>query len=123
MITRAEILMGRDAEYPLTPQLEFNLGQLFHAINQVRKLYNKPMSVSSGYRPGKYNTAAGGAQNSAHMTCEAIDISDPKGELDAWCMANQAKLEEYGLWLEEPTHTPGWCHLDIRPRNVRVFKP
>lgn len=123
MITREEILQGRDKEYPLSPTLEYNLGQLFHAINCVRRTFGKPMVVSSGYRPGKYNVAAHGAPSSAHLTCEAIDIADPSGEVDAWCLAHLPLLETLGLWLESPDHTPGWCHLDIRPRAVRVFIP
>lgn len=122
-ITPQEILMGRDAEYPLTEELRLNLNRLLLSLNRLRAYYGKPMVVSSGYRPGKYNKAAGGAAKSAHLTCEACDFRDIDGSLDLWCMANQDKLEECGLWLEHPDATSGWCHLDIRKRNNRVFRP
>lgn len=122
-ITRDEILMNRDREYPLTPHLEDNLRKLLLALNKFRNIYGKPMQVTSGYRPGKYNDAAGGAPNSAHISCEACDFADPLGELDDWCQANVRVLEQCGLWLESPTRTPGWTHMDIRPRNNRIFIP
>jgi len=113
-ITRKEVLMGRDTEYPLTPELESNLDNLLARLNIIRMAYNKPLKVSSGYRPGKYNTAAGGANNSAHMTCEACDLVDTDGALDTWCMANLELLKLLGLRLESPDRTKGWCHLDTR---------
>ena len=55
-------------------------------------------------------------------------IKDPKGEIDAFAMEmdKQGKLKEWGLWLEHPDATSGWCHLDIKDRGDRksnVFKP
>lgn len=115
--------MGRDSEYPLTFELEANLTILLEALNKFRAIYGKPMYVSSGYRPGKYNTAAGGAAHSNHMVCMACDFHDANEDLDTFCLANQAVLADCGLWLESPTHTPGWCHLDTHSRANRVFNP
>jgi hypothetical protein len=123
MISIHEHLMGRHIGAPLTNEQWKNLTKLIIAVNKLRTAYGKPLTVSSGYRPPKQNAAAGGAKNSTHLHCMAIDFSDPKGELDAWCMANLDKLEEWGLWLEHPDATPTWTHLDIRPRSNRVFKP
>lgn len=119
MITREEILMGRDKQFPLTSELEANLARLLTAVNAVRKAYGKPMVVSSGYRPAHFNTAAGGAKRSAHMICMAVDFRDPNGEIDKWCDENQDLLESLGLWQEHPDATKGWCHLDIAVRAVR----
>lgn len=123
MIARDEILMGRDKEFPLSPELEANLAKLLVALNKFRALYGKPMTVSSGYRPGYYNEQAKGAKNSNHIICQACDFADHDGFLDAYCMHNQGLLEQCGLWLESPEHTNGWCHLDISPRKNRVFIP
>lgn len=123
MIFRKEILMGRDRDYPLTPEQERNLEKLLIAVNQVRAAYGKPMRVSSGYRPGHYNKAAGGAKNSSHVTCQAVDFADPDRSLAAWCLDNLEVLIEAGLYLEEPAYTPTWVHLQIRPTKKRVFIP
>ena len=123
--------MGRDLQYPLTKEMEANLEQLIKAVNAIRAAYGKPMYVSSGYRPGAFNSAAGGAKKSAHMICKAVDFKDPNGELDKWCDQNQDLLESLGLWQEHPEATKGWCHLDINIRPIkdrpgcgkRQFKP
>lgn len=119
MITRQEILMGRDKDHPLSPVQELNLSRLHVALNEIRKAYGKPMIVTSGYRPAAINASVGGAKRSAHMDCLACDFRDTDGALDKWCTENQALLETLGLWLEHPDATKGWCHLDLRDRPKR----
>lgn len=121
MISKAEILTGRDIEYPLTPELEANLEKLLIAVNKLRALYGKPMYVSSGYRPGHYNEAAGGAKSSTHLVCKAVDFKDTDGSIKKWLTADI--LEACGLWQEAPERTPTWVHVDIRPRTNRIFNP
>lgn len=120
-VTRSEILMGRDAEFPLTEELESNLTKLLAAVNKLRDVYGKPMIVSSGYRPGHYNTKAGGAKTSAHLSCEAVDFRDADGQLKNFC--TEEVLAECGLYMESPDHTPTWCHLQIRTTKKRTFNP
>lgn len=121
MISRDEILMGRDAEFPLTPELEDNLSALLEAVNKLRDLYSKPMYVSSGYRPGHYNRDAGGAANSPHVICMAVDFHDADGLLKSWITTDI--LVECGLYQEDPKHTPTWLHVQTRPTHNRVFIP
>lgn len=124
MISRSEVLMGRDRDYPLTPPIHKNLEKLLVALNKFRAVYGKPMIVTSGYRPGHYNRAAGGAKRSSHLTCEACDFADATGGLAKYCLENLKLLEDCGLWMESPTKTKGWVHLQIRPvPGVRVFQP
>lgn len=123
MISKDEILQGRDKHYEMTPELWFNLGRLHHAINLLRAKWGKPMHVNSGWRPPEINRAVGGSRHSPHLTCQAVDINDPHGELSAWCLNHLDYLESCGLWLEDPKRTPGWVHLDLIVRKNRVFKP
>lgn len=125
MITRDEILMGRDKNAPLTEDMEGNLTMLLDALNRFRASYGKPMIVTSGYRPPAINAAVGGARKSNHMLCLAADFRDTDGSLDAYCMKNIDLLEACGLWIEDPKSTPGWCHMQaVPPRSgARVFKP
>jgi hypothetical protein len=51
MISRDEILMGRDKQAPLTGPMEVNLEKLLKAVNKFRAVWGKPMKVTSGYRP------------------------------------------------------------------------
>lgn len=120
-ITRAEVLMGRDTEFPLDDTKEINLSLLLISVNKLRDLYGKPMYVSSGYRPGHYNKSAGGSPKSAHLTCEAVDFKDEDGKLKQFC--TKKILEECGLYIEHPDNTPTWCHLQTRTTKNRIFKP
>lgn len=113
--------MNRETEYPLTSEIEKNLEKLLIAVNKLRELYGKPMIVSSGYRPGKYNNAAGGAKNSSHLTCEAVDFKDSDGKLKTWITSDI--LIRCGLYMEHPDNTPSWVHVQIRPTKNRIFKP
>jgi len=122
-ISRDEILMGRDKTSPLSDEQSSNLDKLLVALNLVREAYGKPMTVSSGYRPPAINAQAGGAKRSCHLTCEACDFRDTKGELASWCLDNLSVLERAGLYMESPTHTKGWVHLQTRPTKNRVFIP
>jgi uncharacterized protein YcbK (DUF882 family) len=121
MITKKEILMGRDVEYPLNENLKNNLDKLLECLNKFRELYGKPMAVSSGYRPGKYNVLVKGAKNSSHITCEACDFRDNDGKLKSFI--TEEILEMCDLYMEDPNYTPTWVHLSIRPTKKRIFKP
>lgn len=121
--TEQEILKGREAGYPLTPRMKLNLAALITALSDVREAWGKPLVVTSGYRPGSFNKNAGGAKNSAHLTCEAADLADPDRSFAKWCLDNLDVLERAGLWMEDPKYTKGWVHLQTRPVSVRVFKP
>ena len=80
----------------------------------------------SGWRPRAVNAATpGAAKKSKHMQGRADDLFDPRGLLDAWCLAHLDTLEEIGLWLEHPDATPLWCHVQTVPPGSgrRVFHP
>jgi hypothetical protein len=125
-ISYDELLMNRHWQYPLTEADAINMARVWFRINKLVAQYPATLTapiVSSGYRPGHYNTQAGGAKRSTHLTCEAVDIKDPGNGLDQWLDSNHAKLVECELWREAPDRSPGWCHLDIRPRKSRTFNP
>lgn len=124
MITRNEILKGRDQASPLTPTHELNLARLLLQLNKLRAAWGKPMIITSGYRPAEINALVGGALKSRHMSCEAVDIADPKHELINWLQADPNRLKDFGFWMEHPESTSSWCHLQISPppSGVRVFR-
>ena len=59
------------------------------------------------------------------MLGQAIDIADPEGDLDQYCIDHILVLQKIGLWLEDPSSTKGWTHLQIVPPKSmrRVFYP
>ncbi len=129
MITLQQYMMGRDTQYPymLTPTIVENAKDLLSRVNKLLEFYgNTNVGVTSGWRPPNINAATKGASaTSKHMEGNAIDLSDDDGSLDDWCMRNQQFLVQQGLYLEHPSFTPRWCHLQrIAPRSGnRVFRP
>jgi len=133
--SRQELLKGRDVLYPLSEEQEDNLAKLLTAINPIREVWGRPMSVSSCYRPAAINSSVGGAKASAHMMCQAVDIVDKDGKLAEWSLHNLTLLGECGIFMEDPRYTivlnkdgtrySGWVHYDIRgPKSgKRVFIP
>lgn len=121
-ITPEQLMQGRDTKYPTTEQMEADAAVLCFRVNSLLAEYlasgGSYAGISSGYRPGKYNVAAGGSLTSTHLVCQAVDIFDPGDKFDTWLDAKgDAILAKYQLCREPPSHTKGWVHLDIRNRN------
>lgn len=133
-VTRTEVVGTR----AIPKSMEENLSKLLVSLNKFRAIYGFPMTVTSGYRSLEehieiYRKKAEKAgvpldaskipMGSSHLSCQACDFADPDGALDKFCQDNISVLEQLGLWVEHPDSTPGWCHLDIKPRSTRFFRP
>jgi hypothetical protein len=132
MITLQDYLMGRDKIEQPSEVLLRNAEETIYRANLLLSRYYQAnpdaerVKVTSGYRPAVVNAKTlGAAPRSKHLTCEAVDLSDPEGELDEWCEANIKVLQDIGLWMESPGATKGWTHLQIiGPKSgKRVFYP
>ncbi len=51
-----------------------NLQSLVEELEYIRSLWDRPITILSGYRTRKYNTAVGGAKKSQHLLAKAADI-------------------------------------------------
>jgi hypothetical protein len=124
MISLAE-MMGPNKFEDLTPELQANAQEQLRRVNLFRAAYGKPMIVNSGYRTPEHNAEIGGAKNSSHCTCQAIDFRDNDGELKKYIAENPDILEKCDLYMEAPESTPTWVHLQSRaiPSGHRIFKP
>ena len=128
MINLTDYWMGRDAKYPddMTPEIEGNAVELLDRVNFLLKSFGEDRKVNSGWRPPSVNAkTAGAAVKSKHMLGLAVDLADPEGDLDEWCLENESELERLQLWQEHPSATKGWCHLQSVPpkSGKRVFYP
>lgn len=137
-ITPAMYWMGRELVYAnqLSPDLRTNAYETLRRTNALIALMHADgvelhkrddgSYVTSGWRSPRINKRTpGAAVHSLHITCEAIDLYDPYGEIDEWCLHHSPELERIGLWLEHPSATKGWCHVQTRgPKSGRrVFYP
>ena len=140
MITLEDYLMGRPALYPeaYTEEVQLNAQQLVDRVNALlvemaRAGVQPEVSphsgtwIASGWRPPELNAhTPGAASRSKHMTGEAVDLYDPEGVVDEWCLQHLPAIShEIGLWMEHPSATKGWCHLQsVPPRSGNpVFYP
>ena len=128
MISLADYYMKRDEQFPneLTDDLRWNAASTVDRVNQLLEAFGEHRNVTSGWRPAVVNAATpNAAKKSKHMTCQACDLEDKDGWLDAWCIDNLEALERIGLWLEHPDATVGWAHVQIVAPGSgnRVFRP
>lgn len=127
-ISKDELLMGRDKKYAdeYTQEISDNLDKLLIPMNQIRAAYNKPMIVSSGWRPAAINAKTpGAAKTSKHMIGLAADIVDTDGNLRKWVLQNLQLMKDLDIYLENFNFTPGWVHFGLGPPNSgkRIFIP
>lgn len=140
-VTLQDYWMGRDKLYPLDLSTEIRKNAEL-TVDLINKLLAKAAQAgvklplhpqnkshfSSGWRPPKVNGATPkAATRSHHIVARAGDIYDPNGALDKWLMteAGQHTLQELGLWMEHPSATPTWAHVQTMPprSGKRVFYP
>lgn len=120
--------MGRDTAYAsdYTEQIAQNARQTVSQVNEFLQASGFDGHVNSGWRPPSLNAATrGAAAHSKHMDALACDLHDTDESMDQWCLDHLEVLEELGLWLESPSATVGWTHLQVVPPNSgrRVFLP
>lgn len=134
MITREDVITA-SGTYPerakspeLTQEVLDNIDELLRRVNPLlERLGIKNAKVTSGFRPSGVNSKVG-ATKSAHVTGEALDILDDKGQSLAKSIT-RALLEEFDLYREDSDHTIGkytnWCHLSTRKTKSgkRIFIP
>jgi hypothetical protein len=129
IITLTDYLMDRDRLYPqeYSIGIKANAELTVAAVNVLLKrleasgvkLENHPVTrtiISSGWRPPQINgQVKNAAIRSKHMTGQACDLYDPEGVIDDWLMDNLPADRSLGLFMEHPSATKGWSHVQIVP--------
>lgn len=137
LISLDDYWMGRNSRYrsEWTQDVRDNANTLLERVNRLMPFMRgvdfepDPQGfgiVASGWRPPSYNaTVPGAAIRSLHMTGQAIDLFDPDGDIDAWCWAHQDVLgrPDIDLYMEHPSATKGWCHLQCLPPKSQRHLP
>lgn len=105
------------------PDVIENLTRTAQCLEAVRKVLDKPITISSGYRSPRLNKAVKGAANSQHVTGQAVDFICPafgtpqeivNAILKAGILFDQ-------LILEFPPN--GWVHMSVsaKPRKQSLI--
>lgn len=127
-ITKEELLKGRDKQYPeeYTKEISDNLDVLLIALNKIREVYGKKMSVSSGWRPLAINNVTkGAASHSKHTLGLAADIVDADGSIMKWVLNNLQLMKDLDIYIENFNYTIGWVHFGLGAPSSghRIFVP
>jgi len=78
----------------------------------LRKEFNEPMVISSGYRHASYNQVIGGAKNSPHLYGKAVDVLvSGKTAYRLMKMAMQHGFTGIGISQRGP-HEGRFLHID-----------
>ena len=134
MISRKDYLGVYAGCSDITPAISANIDRMLTKVNSLIAYLNKdgiqvPVNpktksqisgdANGGFRP---QDCAVGAPNSNHKQGLAVDLYDPKGEIDAW-VTNPANLKyilAIDLYFEDKSVTPSWCHVQIvSPKSGR----
>lgn len=103
-----------------TPEVKQNLEKLCKEVLQpIRNRYNRAITVTSGYRCPKLNTAIGGVKTSQHLTGCAADIkctATSKAVLFNIIkdMINKGEIKVGQLiWEYGTKQEPNWIHVSL----------
>jgi hypothetical protein len=88
-----------------------NLQALSELMERIRKLLGAPISVSSGYRCPKVNTAIGGAKNSAHLTGMACDFNAVGYDSKGAALKISPLVQEFGI--DQLIYEGSWVHVGL----------
>lgn len=96
----------------LLPEQEF-----MNRVQLLRDMINRPLTVNSAVRCGFHNRAIGGAQNSLHLTGNAIDLRVSNGA-EAYQIAELAfRLGFTGIGISDT-----FVHIDTRQTTPAMWR-
>lgn len=126
LITPEEYLMGRAKIEDLTPEQRANMDKLLAAVNELIKRYGRSLPINSGFRSKEDQMRINPkSMSSKHLICAAIDLGDKDHSFRHWLLTHLEHAQELKLWIEDPSHTSTWIHLQCIPpkSGYRIFIP
>lgn len=91
-------------------------------LQAIREHFNKPITITSGYRTGTHNTAVGGSRSSQHLLGKAADIQVADTTVEAVAAYAESLMPDWGGVGRYPIkagRARGWVHVDTRPNKSR----
>lgn len=123
-------VLTSDGKYPerqdsdeCTTQVRINAADTAERTSRLLDYLDRRPPINSGFRTRYANAQTKGAKNSPHLKGEAVDLEDLSGELSR--LITSELLERFDLYMENPQHTKGRVHLQIRRPGSgnRIFNP
>lgn len=120
--------------YPTPAQADALVALVENILDPARALLGKAVTVTSGYRCPRLNTAVGGASNSQHTKGEAADLqcATPSDTARLFnILRNQGGFDQL-IWEKGDDKAPSWVHVSyasngkqrgevLRTKNGRIY--
>ena len=120
-ITVNEMLRSQTAEklniknVPNDPIVIENLEHTIEQLDELRRLYEHPIIITSGYRCPALNKAVGGKPNSQHVKGQAADI-----KWDENLLKFIINNFHYDQLIEETSKRTKWIHISFNKEKERM---
>ena len=91
-------------------------------LQAIREHFNKPITITSGYRTATHNASVGGAKSSQHLLGRAADIQVQGVSVEDVAAYAESLMPAWGGVGRYPVkagRTKGWVHVDTRPNKSR----
>jgi hypothetical protein len=109
-LTFSQVASRRGVDNTPSAKVKDNLERLALFLEQVRKVVNKPISISSGYRSKEVNESVGGSKTSQHCEGCAADFNVKGMSPDAVVRAIVTADIPYDQVILE---FDSWVHISI----------
>ena len=109
-LTFSQVASRRGIDNTPPPKVKDNLERLALFLEQVRKVVNKPIFISSGYRSREVNESVGGSKTSQHCEGCAADFNVKGMSPDAVVRALVDATIPYDQVILE---FDSWVHISI----------
>ena len=120
-ITVNEMLRSQTAEklniknVPNDPIVIENLEHTIEQLDELRRLYEHPIIITSGYRCPELNKVVGGKPNSQHVKGQAADLKWDENLLQ-FIIDNY----HYDQLIEETSKRTKWIHISFNKEKERM---
>lgn len=117
-LTKSNTAIAKKLDNTPDEQAIKNLNTLVdNVLDPLRKLYGKPIIVTSGYRSPEVNRSVNGATSSQHALGEAVDISIGSKEENKKLFSLIKDNLPFDQLINE--HDYSWVHVSYREGRLR----
>lgn len=125
-LTRSSTAQSRGIDNTPSAEIRAKLETLItNCLDPIRRIYGKPIIVSSGYRCPALNAAVGGVANSQHTKGEAADLVPASGGSLAGIFRAAVQFGNYDQLIIEQSGRSKWVHVSYTSaprRRILAYK-
>lgn len=119
-LTRSATAQSHHIDNTPTPAIRAKLEALIvNCLDPIRRIYGRPVIVSSGYRCPQLNSLVGGVSTSQHTMGEAADLVPASGGSLAALARAAIQFGDFDQLILEQAGGSKWIHISWRECNRR----